>query len=64
MTPKQITAANRILATLRKTEATLRKSATSDCAMLESVVDGAVRSNQFAQKTITMWLEMEAKNAQ
>ena len=64
MTPKQITAANRILATLRKAEATLFRSATSDCAMLESVVADAVRSNQSAQKTITMWLEMEAKNAQ
>lgn len=63
MTPKQITAANRMLAKLKKIEAMLLEQETACCYFLKETQWDALESNRQCQKNIVMWLEMEAKLA-
>jgi len=63
MTPNQIKAANRMLAKLKKTEESLLAQDCLRCAMLEDVTRSALESNRQCQRTITQWLELQAKFA-
>ena len=59
MTPKQMTAANRMLMKLKKIEAELVSQDCLRCAMLEDVTASALESNRQCQRTIEQWLNLQ-----
>ena len=63
MTPKQITAAKRMLAKLKKIETMLLEQEVACCYMLKETQWDALESNRQCQKNITTWLDLEAKFA-